>query len=331
MTQDVSEISKVYMADESTNSIDTTPVVLLIDDSEFVHRLLDARLRSESISLIGEHDGRKGMERAASEMPALILLDLDMPVMDGFETLRSLKDDPRTRDIPVIVLSGMQSSQDKVAAFDLGAVDFVTKPFELTELRARVRSSLKMHALLQMLSQKAQIDGLSGLYNRSYFDDRLQEEYDRAIRHGNPLSMAMIDLDKFKQINDTYGHPAGDQVISGIAKIILQECRSVDIACRYGGEEFVLIMPETSPEQAFLLCERIRVRCEQVTWSDHPSRRVTLSVGINGLESGTTSSVLPAVIIEQADRNLYTAKQSGRNTVIATDTQGNRVQIAKAG
>lgn len=319
------------MPDEMTNSIEATPVVLLIDDSQFVHRLLDARLRSESISLIGAFDGMKGLVRAVADRPELILLDLDMPVMDGFETLRALKEDPRTKDIPVIVLSGTQSSHDKVAAFDLGAVDFVSKPFELTELRARVRSSLKMFALMQMLAQKAQIDGLSGLYNRSYFDDRFQEEYDRAIRHGNPLSMAMIDLDKFKQINDTYGHPAGDRVIAGVAKVILHECRSVDIACRYGGEEFVLIMPETSPEQAFLLCDRIRQRCEAVAWADHPGRPVTLSVGINGIVSGASESVLPAAIIESADRNLYQAKQTGRNRVIATDTLGEQVEIAKAG
>src|SRR5690606_3179371 len=146
------------MHDTNPNQLDTTPVVLLIDDSQFVHRLLDARLRSESISLLGEADGKAGFERAVKEKPALILLDLDMPVMDGFQTLRALKDDPATREIPVIVLSGLNSSQDKVAAFDLGAVDFVTKPFELTELRARVRSSLQMSALLQMLAQKAQID-----------------------------------------------------------------------------------------------------------------------------------------------------------------------------
>lgn len=318
------------MSDDTNPQLDSTPIVLLIDDSQFVHRILDARLRSESISLIGANDGQAGFNRAVTDQPALILLDLDMPVMDGYETLRALKDNPKTRDIPVIVLSGLNSSQDKVTAFDLGAVDFITKPFELTELRARVRSSLKMSALLRMLAQKAQIDGLSGLYNRAYFDDRLKEEYDRALRHGHSMSIAMIDLDHFKSINDTYGHPAGDTVISGIASIIQQQCRSIDIACRYGGEEFVLILPETTPDQAYALCQRIRERCELMSWSQHPSRAVTLSVGVVGTDDGSSVSCTPGAWVEMVDRNLYQAKQTGRNKVIASSTSGSIIQVAKA-
>ncbi len=318
------------MPDVNLTQLDATPVVLLIDDSQFVHRLLDARLRSESISLIGEHDGEAGLERAIEENPALILLDLDMPVMDGFETLRALKDEPRTRDIPIIVLSGMNSSQDKVTAFDLGAVDFVTKPFELTELRARVRSSLKMSTLLQMLSQKAQIDGLSGLFNRACFDERLNGEYDRAVRHGHAMSIAMIDLDHFKSINDTYGHPAGDAVIAGVAQIILHESRSSDIACRYGGEEFVLIMPETNPEQAYNLCQRIRERCETTIWARHPNRAVTLSAGVVGANEGSPINCTPSAWVEMADRNLYDAKQAGRNVVKASHIDGSPIQVTQA-
>ncbi len=320
------------MPDQSDNPANSaSPKVLLIDDSQFVHRLLDARLRSESITLLGAEDGREGMDAAVRECPALILLDLDMPVMDGFETLRNLKEDPRTRDIPVIVLSGMNSSQDKVSAFDLGAVDFVTKPFELTELRARLRSSLKMSALLRMLAVKAQIDGLSELYNRAYFDDRLREEFDRAVRHGQAMSVAMLDLDHFKHINDTYGHPAGDTVISGVAKLIMRETRSIDIACRYGGEEFALIMPETSPEQSLRICERIRSICETITWARHPSRPVTVSIGIAGVPAGAPINSTPAAWVETADRNLYEVKQSGRNQVRVTLLDGSVVRQAKAG
>lgn len=306
-----------------------TPTVLLIDDSQFVHRLLDARLRSESIVLRSAEDGKRGFDMAIEHTPALILLDLDMPVLDGFETLRMLKDDPRTRDIPVIVLSGMNSSQDKVAAFDLGAIDFVTKPFELTELRARVRSSLKMYALLQMLAQKAQIDGLSELFNRTYFDDRFRSEYDRSIRYGQALSIAMIDIDHFKSINDTYGHPAGDTVISGVAKLITHETRSMDICCRYGGEEFAIVMPESEPDQALKLCERIRMLCEQKHWSRHPSRPVTISVGVVGIREGESIQSTPEAWIEIADRNLYDAKQTSRNKVKATGINGDLFTLSK--
>jgi diguanylate cyclase (GGDEF)-like protein len=310
---------------------DAAPVVLLIDDSQFVHRLLDARLRSESILLKSADDGKQGLEIAQETMPSLILLDLDMPVMDGFETLRELKEDPKTRDIPVIVLSGMNSSQDKVAAFDLGAIDFITKPFELTELRARVRSSLRMSELLRMLAQKAQIDGLTGLFNRPYFDEKLHSEFNRTIRHGQALSIAMIDIDHFKSINDTYGHPAGDAVISGVANLIARETRSIDIACRYGGEEFSIIMPETDPVQAMRVCERIRAGCERMSWTRHPARNITVSVGIAGTQDQESVSITPEGWVEIADKNLYHAKQSGRNLVIATGIDGSQITLAKAG
>ncbi len=310
---------------------ETSPVVLLVDDSQFVHRLLEARLRSESIVLSSAEDGKAGLEIAQRDEPSLILLDLDMPVMDGFETLRELKEDPRTRDIPVIVLSGMNSSQDKVAAFDLGAIDFVTKPFELTELRARVRSSLRMSELLRMLAQKAHIDGLSGLYNRQYFDEKLSSEFNRTLRHGQSLSIAMIDIDHFKSVNDTYGHPAGDAVISGVANLIMRETRSIDIACRYGGEEFAIIMPETDPNQAQLMCERIRQGCEHLAWSRHPARNITISVGVAGTGNTDTVTITPEGWVEMADKNLYHAKQAGRNRVVTTGLDGTHISLAQAG
>src|SRR5215831_3002749 len=183
---------------------ETKPTVLVIDDSADVHRLLRARLRHEEIELISAEGGRGGIETAKTARPAMILLDLDMPDMDGFEVLRHLKNDPVTLDTPVIVLSGLQSAQDKVMAFDLGAVDYITKPFNLTELRVRVRSALKMHRLVQMLAQCAQLDGLTGLWNRAYFDKRWSDEVAGSLRHKRPLSLAMIDVDHFKSVNDTF-------------------------------------------------------------------------------------------------------------------------------
>ncbi len=308
---------------------DSTPLVLIVDDSKFVHRLLATRLRSESIKIHSEYDGKGGFEFAKSQTPALIMLDLDMPIMDGFETLRALKDDPVTKDVPVIVLSGSSTTQDKVTAFDLGAVDFVTKPFELTELRARIRVSLQLHAALQMLSQKAMIDGLTGLYNRSMFDQRWQEEYERCVRHKHPMSLVMLDIDHFKSINDGYGHPAGDSVIAGISKMISTEIRKTDIACRYGGEEFSVILPDTTPEDAFAICERIRVECEQTVWPNHPGRSVTISIGIAG--TSTQVTVGADKWLEQADRNLYSAKNSGRNQTRMTDSAGESQGLSQAG
>lgn len=304
--------------------------VLVIDDSADVHRLLRARLRSEDIELTHAEDGAGGIEMVENDLPALILLDLDMPSMDGFEVLRTLKDRPSTMHVPVIVLSGLQSAQDKVMAFDLGAVDYVTKPFDLTELRVRVRAALRLHQLLQMLSQKAQIDGLTGLWNRAHFDQRWNEEVAGATRHGNPLSLAILDADHFKSINDTFGHPAGDAVLTGIARLLRREARQTDVVSRYGGEEFTLIMPDTAPDNAKVLLDRIRTTLEEVVWPRHPERSVTISIGLVGSEGGP-APVSPEKWLELADANLYKAKSGGRNQVIASSLAEYAPRLADTG
>ncbi len=305
------------------------PIVLVIDDCEDVHRLLTARLRNEAMELVCEISGEVGLERIHQLQPSLVVLDLEMPGMDGFEVLRRMKDDISTSDIPVVVLSGMQSPNDKVTAFDLGAVDYITKPFDLMELRVRLRAALKMRHLIQMLAQRAQIDGLTGLWNRAHFDERWSEEVKRAERSGSPLSLAVFDLDHFKQVNDTYGHPAGDAVLQGVARLLQQVARQADVACRYGGEEFVVIMPDTPPEQALNLCERVRVALSDTDWPGKPSREVTISAGVAG-SNGPTSTGRDEWI-EIADKNLYRAKSQGRNRACMTHVGGAGPRLADAG
>ena len=183
------------MTSSADNTSGTRSRVLIVDDSPDVHRLLRARLKQEEIDIVSAESGQAGLDEVAKQRPSLVLLDLDMPGMDGFEFLRKMKENGATHHIPVVILSAMSNPQDKVAAFDLGAHDFVTKPFELTELRVRIRAALRMNALLQMLSQRAQIDGLTGLWNRAYFDQRVQDEVARVQRHPGPLSIAFIDAD----------------------------------------------------------------------------------------------------------------------------------------
>ncbi|TVQ61608.1 MAG: diguanylate cyclase [Phycisphaerales bacterium] len=309
---------------------DTKPRVLVIDDSKDVHRLLKARLRNEQLDLSHAESGAAGLEAVQQEAPAIVLLDLDMPGMDGFEVLRRLKDDAATIHLPVIVLSGLHSSQDKVTAFDLGAVDYITKPFDLTELRVRVRSALRMHGLLQMLAQRAQLDGLTGLWNRAYFDQRWGEEVASCQRHDRPLSLAFFDADHFKSLNDTYGHPAGDQVLIGIAQIFQRVLRQTDIACRYGGEEFAIIMPETEPDEAVKVCERVRDTLENVCWERHPERGVTCSIGLCG--SNGSVSVDAAAWLQATDEQLYKAKQGGRNRIAVHQFGGpGKPKLKKAG
>ena len=306
---------------------DAPPLVLLIDDSKEVHRLLRARLRNEAVRLIGANGGIEGLKMAREHGPAIVLLDLNMPDVDGFEVLRALKDDPATVNTPVIVLSGLATTQDKVAAFDLGAVDYVTKPFDLTELRARLRSSLKIHELLTMLAQRAQIDGMTGLWNRTFFNSRWAEEVSRSARHDRPLSLAMFDLDDFKSVNDTFGHPAGDAVLQGFASLLAHQCRQSDVVCRFGGEEFTLIMPDTAPDDAKILLDRIRASLEGTRWPRHPERVVTVSIGVVGTSDGA-GSVEPSLLLERADANLYRAKEQGRNRVVASDLSAPAPRLA---
>lgn len=306
--------------------IEQEHVVLLVDESADVHRLLSARLRTEDVEVVCAATAAEGLELAQRERPAVVLLDLDLPDGSGFELLRAMKDDAQTVHIPVIVLSPRRKRQEQVTAFDLGAVDFISKPFDLVELRVRVRAAVRTSVLLQMLAQRAQIDGLTELYNRAHFDVRWQEEVSGCVRHGRPLSLALIDCDRFKSINDTYGHPAGDAVLRGIGRVLRQESREGDIACRFGGEEFCLVMPDTPLAAATRVCERMRRAVEETNWPHHPERPVTISVGLVGAAVAThpdSSQWLAA-----ADRNLYRAKAAGRNRVVAESLE---VTLAKAG
>ncbi|MBS0191902.1 MAG: diguanylate cyclase [Phycisphaerales bacterium] len=312
------------MTNAPQNSSNQFPRVLVIDDSPDVHRLLRARLKQEEIEIASVMGGAEGLAEIKNSRPDLILLDLDMPGMDGFEVLRSIKDDAQTVHIPVVVLSGLASPEDKVNAFDLGAHDYIIKPFELTELRVRIRAALRLNFLLRMLSQRAQIDGLTGLWNRAYFDRRVQDEVARVQRHGGALSIAFFDADHFKSINDTFGHPAGDAVLQGIAQVIQRESRQSDIACRYGGEEFVLIMPETNAQDGFAFCDRLRTALESVVWPRHPERKVTVSIGVAGSSNG--ASLTASAWVEAADKCLYAAKKGGRNRVVLNNLDAPGVQ-----
>jgi diguanylate cyclase (GGDEF)-like protein len=309
----------------------TKPRVLLVDDSVVVHRLLQARLKHEEIVLETCQSGAEALDRIKANPPSVILLDLQMPEMDGFEVLRRLKDSATTHALPVIVLSGRTGSEDKVSAFDLGATDYVTKPCDMAELRARLRAALRTERLMSLLSERAEVDGLTGLGNRASFDKRWKEKVSEVIRYKCALSIAMIDADHFKRINDTYGHPAGDQVLQTIGHLLQQECRTADIVCRYGGEEFAVIMPNTAPADAAQVAERIRSAISKVTWPRHPEHAVTVSIGLAGTQASGVS-VTAEQWLDLADKNLYTAKHSGRNRVVWNDlTAMLPMQLAKAG
>lgn len=294
------------------------PRLLAIDDSTLIHRLLKARLKHERLEIHHAMCGTEGLAKARSLLPDVILLDVSMPDMDGFQLLRELKADSITHDIPVIFVSGNVDTATKVRGLELGAIDFVTKPFDIAELKARVRSAVRIRSLIKMLAQRAQLDGLTGLWNRSYFNDRLSQEVADARRHGHALALMMCDLDHFKQINDTYGHPFGDHVLEEFADL-LGHAREGDIACRYGGEEFALILPHTDADEAAQVAERLLAELERRLWMNHSKLIITASFGVTDLHLAAQPT--PQALIESADKALYKAKET-RNTVCIARSTG---------
>jgi diguanylate cyclase (GGDEF)-like protein len=292
---------------------DAIPRLLAIDDSELIHRLLEVRLQGERLELHSALTASDGLRMAREIAPEVILLDITLGEMDGFEVLHRLKEDAQTSRIAVICISANNDAMDRVRGLDLGAVDFITKPFEVVELKARVRNALRLQHLVRMLEQKAQIDGLTGLWNLRYLNQRLQQEFSEAVRHGRPLSLIMCDVDRFKRLNDHHGHPFGNTVLERVAQI-LSTGRGSDIVCRYGGEEFAVILPSTPLRQAMEVAERYRQSLESESWKGHSDLVVTGSFGVADLQMLDSDASMQD-LIELADKALLRAKESGRNRV----------------
>ncbi len=324
--------SHIQPEPEDRNPGDTNgaalPDVLLIDDSDFIHSLLITKFEHEPITLHCALDGDSGLELALKIRPALILLDLSMPGIDGFQTLRRLKETPQLMDTQVIVISASDDTEDKVAGLELGACDYVTKPFNLPELRARMRSALRVHELMTLLAERAQVDGLTGIGNRSSFDERIVEELAHRDRSGENLTVALCDLDHFKQVNDNYGHAAGDEVLRGIARLFTTMLRKEDIACRYGGEEFAILLRDADAAQATQVLDRIRTTLEAMRWSQHPEHHVTCSFGLCDQPPGDASK--PENWVKAADEALYAAKRAGRNRIFVASEDGTKSALRLA-
>lgn len=290
--------------------------VLVIDDSADIHHLLRARLKDEDVEISSATDGRAGIEAVKQLRPDLVLLDVDMPGLGGFEVCRELKNDPITAPIPIIFLTGMSEPVNKVTGLDLGAVDYVVKPFDFAELRARVRAALRTVRYQKLLEQRAQIDGLTGLWNRAHFDQRLREILSACWRYRRQACLVMLDIDHFKHVNDTYGHPFGDRVLEHVAETLRTGTRLSDIPCRYGGEEFAIILPDTEGPGSLTLAQRLSERIAEHRWRKQDQTfMVTASFGIGCSIGGEDSIAAADQIVLRADSALYRAKRAGRNCI----------------
>ncbi len=297
-----------------------TAKVLIIDDSQLVHAMLDDALADEDIENVHAFDAEEGYWYAKRTQPDAILLDVRMPGTSGFELCKMLKGDTETSQIPVIFLSSIQDSPNKVHGLDLGAMDFISKPFEEADLKARVRVALRIKSLVDQLSSIGQVDALTGLRNRLYFDEQLSRQILAWKSHGGDLSLLMLDVDHFKKLNDNYGHLFGDRVLQGISRSIRNSLRASDVACRYGGEEIVVIMPQTDVAHATEIAERVRKSIANLTFNHRGEVvNVTISGGV-ACTPGIASPrmVAPHDLIHAADEALYKAKSEGRNQIRAS-------------
>jgi diguanylate cyclase (GGDEF)-like protein len=307
--------------------------LLVADDDPDILELVATVLHSAGYDVIQARDGEDALRLARQCDPDLLLLDVDMPGTNGYEVCRQLQDAGPLAP-PVIFLTASGDATSRVAGLDSGAVDYVVKPFHSDELTARVRAALRTKAARDALAAEASTDGLTGLVNRRQVDLRAEELVALSRRHSRPLSCLMVDVDHFKQVNDTYGHAAGDAILRELAERFRAASRTSDVPGRYGGEEFILLLPETDAAGALAMAEKIRVSVAErpfvipvsgagdsagpqaqptTAGEPHPlSIPVRVSVGVAARDPGMLDA---EALYAAADAALYEAKRQGRDRV----------------
>lgn len=298
------------------NIPETASKILIVDDEPLNIEVMSGALE-ELGDIMFAINGEEAIQLALSEKPDIIVLDIMMPGMDGYETCRRLKDNPETENIPVIFATAMTDRADEAKGFDLGAVDYVTKPIVLPIVVARVRNHLQLKRYRDYLETIAFVDGLTGIPNRRSFDQHIRSEWQRGTRTNGELSLLLIDIDHFKQYNDTYGHQAGDACLTLVAKALSSSVhRPGDLVARYGGEEFVCVLPSTNLDGAELIGSTLR---EAVNFLKIPHKsssvcgHVTISVGGAWVQLDQSKEI--GDLISAADENLYKSKSDGRDRV----------------
>lgn len=288
--------------------------VLIVDDSRLdVHVLAD--ILKEEYEVITAHTGEEGLKRAKEELPVLILLDIIMPVMDGFEILKELKNTESTKEIPVIFLTALTDEKTEEKGLLMGAIDYIKKPFNANIVRARVRTHVKHHLYMRTIENQLSVDGLTGAFNRRAFENHKVQIWNHAKTHQVPLSIFVADIDYFKRVNDTYGHGEGDHVLkTAVAEMLKGLNDKETYLARYGGEEFVAILHNKTVSEAQIIAEEIRESIRKLNIPNENSDvcpYLTISIGGSTIIPTDDSSVTK--LLETADNMLYEAKAGGRN------------------
>jgi diguanylate cyclase (GGDEF)-like protein len=294
--------------------------ILVAEDSALLRRMLGDVLRAQGWAVLEARDGQTALATAQTEQPHVLLLAREMQGLDGMAVLDALRDDERTKEMPVVFVTGHTDAAELAEGLNRGAHDYVRKPVDPIELVARIRTALRLRALRDMLAtrnaeleQLARTDVLTGLANRRHADDMLRAAIASARRHGRELCAVLVDVDRFKSVNDIHGHAAGDAVLREVAARLASGLREEDLASRWGGEEFLLLLPDAA--DASVVCERLRaaIAATPVQVDDELAIEVTASFGWAEWGAGETAETLVA----RADTALYAAKDGGRNRVVA--------------
>ncbi len=294
---------------------DNAPLtVLVIEDHPDQRDLLAIVLQREGYRVITAGNGLEALEKLETESVQIALSDIMMPKMDGFELIKRIRTNPALKSIYLILITARIQEGDRVRGLDLGADDYITKPFSFSELLARIRVGSRVVQYQRHLEYQTQIDSLTGLFNRRALEKKMQEEFERSKRYHNPLSVLILDIDNFKLINDTYGHHGGDAALVKIAETFREKTRQSDFASRYGGEEFVLILPETDQESAVQVAKKIHDSIRSCSFGT-TARPFNLTVSIGVSSTSARNYRDWREMLDDADRALYAAKNSGKDRV----------------
>lgn len=295
--------------------------ILVVDDNDTNIQIV-IELLSAEYEVMAAIDGAFALDVAINDKPDLILLDIMMPIMDGYEVCEKLQENINTKDIPVIFMTAKTDEISIEKAYEVGGMDYVTKPVKPKELLARVKTQLKIRNLIQNLEQSkkalkflAATDSLTGLYNRRYFSKISKKILNLAKRDESKVSVLMLDIDNFKSINDTYGHYIGDEVLIYLSKQLQNSTRVSDVICRYGGEEFVILLPQTDIDGTLSIAEKIRTEVEihTICIDNCDDLKFTISIGVSEVNIIADSSIEES--LNRADKALYIAKENGKNNV----------------
>jgi diguanylate cyclase (GGDEF)-like protein len=300
--------------------------ILIVDDSFLQATQLEAILNDEYEVAIAQ-TAEDGLNRAINEDFSLILLDVVMPVMDGFTLLKKIQEERATQSVPVILITSLSGVSDEQRGLILGAVDYITKPFDSLIVKARVNTHIKLYRYRRQVEQLSMTDQLTGIANRRKYEQYSATKWGEAIRLRVPLSICMFDIDHFKRYNDTFGHPAGDKVISAIAQTAASHLqRSTDFLARYGGEEFVALSLGASSDKIFQHLKKIRQAVEDLHIPHDPATAQWVTVSIGGVTVTPKMKDSYDFYLKVADTMLYDAKKNGRNQVFWADENLNQLQ-----